>query len=100
LPACWPLGSCDRLTARNSKIYRGFLDWDYPGLRTAVNVDGVMNRRDKTDRGLTAVLAFPWKGLELLRDRRLDVETLWPLRFAHPRSCLVTFSTQVVGERS
>ena len=39
----------------------GFLDWDYPGLRSAVHVDGV---------GWTAELAFPWKGLELLRDGR------------------------------
>jgi hypothetical protein len=39
----------------------GFLDWDYPGLRTAVHVGGV---------GWTAELAFPWKGLELLRDGR------------------------------
>jgi hypothetical protein len=53
---------------------RGFLDWDYPGLRTAVHVDGVVNRvgpkKAKTDRGWTAELAFPWKGLELLRDGR------------------------------
>jgi hypothetical protein len=40
----------------------GFLDWDYPGLRTAVYVDGV--------RGWTAELAFPWKGLELLAGGR------------------------------
>jgi hypothetical protein len=41
----------------------GFLDWDYPGLRTAVHVDGVVNRRAGTDRGWTAELAFPWRGL-------------------------------------
>ncbi len=43
----------------------GFLDWDYPGLRSAVHVDGVVNRlvtKAKTDRGWTAELAFPWKG--------------------------------------
>jgi hypothetical protein len=40
----------------------GFLDWDYPGLRTAVHVDGV--------RGWTAELAFPWKGLQLLAGGR------------------------------
>ena len=48
----------------------GFLDWDYPGLRTGVAVDGVVNRRNGKDRGWTAELAFPWKGLELLRDGR------------------------------
>jgi hypothetical protein len=48
----------------------GFLDWDYPGLRTAVQVDGVLNSRANTDRGWTAELAFPWKGLELIADGR------------------------------
>jgi len=48
----------------------GFLDWDYPGLRTAVHVDGVLNSRTNTDRGWTAELAFPWKGLKLIADGR------------------------------
>jgi hypothetical protein len=48
----------------------GFLDWDFPGLRTAVHVDGAVNRRDHTDRGWTAELAFPWKGMALLADER------------------------------
>jgi hypothetical protein len=48
----------------------GFLDCDFPGLRTAVHVDGVVNRRDRTDRGWTAELAFPWKGMALLADGR------------------------------
>jgi hypothetical protein len=48
----------------------GFLDWDLPGLRTAVHVDGVVNRRDHTDRGWTAEAAFPWKGMALLADGR------------------------------
>ena len=48
----------------------GFLDWDFPGLRTAVHVDGVLNRRDHTDRGWTAELAFPWKGMALLAGGR------------------------------
>jgi hypothetical protein len=48
----------------------GFLDWDYPGLKHAVHVDGTLNRRDHSDKGWTAELAFPWKGLELLADGR------------------------------
>jgi hypothetical protein len=48
----------------------GFLDWDYPGMRHAVHVDGVLNSRKHTDRGWTVELAFPWKGLELLADGR------------------------------
>jgi hypothetical protein len=48
----------------------GFLDWDFPGLKTAVHVDGVLNSRIHTDRGWTAEVALPWKGLELLADGR------------------------------
>ena len=31
----------------------GFLDWDFPGLRTAVHVDGKVNHHDGQDRGWT-----------------------------------------------
>jgi hypothetical protein len=48
----------------------GFLDWDFPGLRHAVHVDGTLNRRDDRDRGWTAELAFPWEGLKWLADGR------------------------------
>ena len=42
-----------------------------PGLRTAVHVDGTVNRRDRQDRGWTVELAFPWRGLADLADGRL-----------------------------
>ena len=48
----------------------GFLDWDFPGLRTAVHVDGAVNRRDRQDRGWTVELAFPWRGLADIADGR------------------------------
>ena len=48
----------------------GFLDWDFPGLKTAVYVDGAVNSRTNTDRGWTVELAFPWKGLDLIADGR------------------------------
>ncbi len=48
----------------------GFLDWDFPGLRHAVHVDGVLNRRAGADMGWSAEIAFPWRGLELLADGR------------------------------
>jgi hypothetical protein len=41
----------------------GFLDWDLPGLQTAVHVDGTLNQRDDVDRGWSAEIAIPWKGL-------------------------------------
>ncbi len=48
----------------------GFLDWDFPGLKHAVHVDGRLNSRSHTDKGWTVELAFPWKGLTWLADGR------------------------------
>ena len=48
----------------------GFLDWDFPGMTSAVHVDGALNSRANTDRGWTVELAFPWQGLSLLADGR------------------------------
>lgn len=48
----------------------GFLDWDFPGLRHAVHVDGTINKRDDRDRGWSAEIALPWKGLSWLADGR------------------------------
>lgn len=48
----------------------GFLDWDCPGLRHAVKVDGTLNQRDDTDRGWSAEIAIPWSSLHLLADGR------------------------------
>ncbi len=42
----------------------------FPGLKTAVHVDGVVNSRTSTDRGWTVELAFPWKGLADIADGR------------------------------
>ncbi|MGW8179962.1 MAG: carbohydrate-binding family 9-like protein [bacterium] len=48
----------------------GFLDWDYPGLRHAVEVQGTLNDKSDVDKGWTAELALPWEGLRLLSDGR------------------------------
>jgi len=48
----------------------GFLDWDYPGLRHAVHLDGTLNHPQDTDRGWSVELAFPWNGLHWLADGR------------------------------
>lgn len=47
-----------------------FLDWDLPGLKWAVQVDGRLNDPTTPDRGWTAEIAFPWKGMHWLRDGR------------------------------
>jgi hypothetical protein len=50
----------------------GFLDWDCPGLQHAVFVDGTLNQRDDVDRGWSAEIAIPWRGLALLADAPRD----------------------------
>jgi hypothetical protein len=40
--------------------------WDFPGLKTAVHVDGTLNNDKDKDRGWTVELAFPWAGMKWL----------------------------------
>ena len=47
-----------------------FLDWDFPGLRSAVRVDGTINDRSVVDRGWRVELAFPWAGMGWLANGR------------------------------
>jgi hypothetical protein len=50
----------------------GYWNWDLPGLKTAVHVDGTVNNNADRDRGWTVELAIPWTGLAQLArpDRR------------------------------
>lgn len=49
----------------------GFFNWDFPGLRKAVHIDGTLNDDRDRDRGWTVELALPWSGLAILaRDGR------------------------------
>lgn len=43
-----------------------FMDWDFPGLRWAVKVDGTINDSSDIDNEWSAEMAFPWKGMKLL----------------------------------
>ncbi|WP_245189763.1 carbohydrate-binding family 9-like protein [Lunatimonas salinarum] len=47
-----------------------FLDYDMPGLQTAVNVDGKINDNTTVDKGWTAEIAIPWKSLKWLANGR------------------------------
>jgi hypothetical protein len=40
-----------------------FTDWDFPGLRTAVRVQGTLNDNSDIDQGWTVEIAFPWAGM-------------------------------------
>lgn len=44
----------------------GFWNWDYPGLRSAVHINGTLNDDSDKDRGWTVELALPWSGLSIL----------------------------------
>jgi hypothetical protein len=47
-----------------------FRDWDYPGLRSAVTVQGRLNDRSVVDKGWQVSLAFPWAGMGWLANGR------------------------------
>lgn len=47
-----------------------FLDWDFPGLQTAVQVQGKINDDSVVDQGWTAEIAFPWQGMHWLANGR------------------------------
>lgn len=47
-----------------------FLDWDFPGLQSAVHVDGVLNDKSQRSKGWTVELAFPWAGMQHLANGR------------------------------
>jgi hypothetical protein len=47
-----------------------FLDWDFPGLCTGVQVEGTLNDNTDIDKGWTVELAFPWQGMKWLANGR------------------------------
>jgi hypothetical protein len=47
-----------------------FVDWDLPGLRTAVAIDGRLNDPTMVDRGWTVEIALPWAGMRPLAHGR------------------------------
>jgi hypothetical protein len=61
-----------------------FTDWDFPGLRSAVQVDGTLNNRLVASKGWTVELAFPWSGMKwLANDRSLPPQEgdMWNIFF-------------------
>jgi hypothetical protein len=72
---------------RHGKHPRGkrwaFMDWDFPGLKTAVRVDGAINDPSVVDRGWTVEIAFPWDGMRgLFADRQFPPKNGEMLRAA------------------
>jgi hypothetical protein len=50
--------------------------FEFPGLKTAVHIDGTLNNDADTDRGWTVELAFPWQGMQWLA--KADARALPP----------------------
>ncbi|MBL7697474.1 MAG: carbohydrate-binding family 9-like protein [Chitinophagaceae bacterium] len=46
----------------------GFWEWDMPGLRSAVHIDGSINNNSDRDRGWTVEIAIPWTSLKILAE--------------------------------
>jgi hypothetical protein len=47
-----------------------FIDWDMPGLKTSVKVDGKINDPTVVDKGWTLEIAIPWQGMKWLAGKR------------------------------
>ena len=47
-----------------------FLNWDFPGMRSAVFVDGPINDPEHPAKGWFAEIAFPWSGMKDLAGGR------------------------------
>jgi len=88
---------------RNGKHPRGkrwaFMDWDFPGLKTAVRVDGAINDPSIVDKGWTVEIAFPWKGMKsLFSGRSLPPREGDVMRASFSRFEALRYHGKTVGE--
>jgi len=65
----------------------GYWNWDFPGLQSAVFVDGTINDDQDRDRGWTVELALSWSGMSVLAmgdNRSLPPEDqdIWRMDFS------------------
>ncbi|MCJ8210073.1 carbohydrate-binding family 9-like protein [Mucilaginibacter sp. RS28] len=81
-----------------NKPYRNggtpLISWDTPGLRSAVQIQGTLNKSNDTDRGWTVEMAIPFKALGIGDNERNGVTegTLWRINFSR-----VEWDTKVVN---
>jgi len=52
------------------KLRWAFIDYDMPGLKTGVQVDGKINDPSHVDKGWTLEIAIPWKSMKWLANGR------------------------------
>lgn len=61
-----------------------FREWDFPGIETAVQVNGTLNDGTDVDEGWTVEIALPWQGMEWMADDRSlppKEGDVWPMNF-------------------
>jgi hypothetical protein len=61
-----------------------YFGWEFPGMQSAVHVDGTLNDNSDIDKGWTVELVFPWKGAKWLAgDRTLPPKDgdVWKIFF-------------------
>ena len=67
----WDRTGVDFWKGRHPRGLRwAYRDWDFPGVKCAVRVDGRINDDSVVDRGWTVELAFPWAGMKTLTHGR------------------------------
>ena len=70
------------------------LSWDAPGLRSAVKIQGTLNKSSDTDKGWTVEMAIPFKSLALGNHVKVPNEgDLWRINFSR-----VQWDTEVIGD--
>lgn len=69
-------------------------EWEIPGLKTAVHIDGTLNDPRDTDKGWTVELAFPWKVLAEFARRSAPPHDgdQWRVNFSR-----VEWDTRIIG---
>src|SRR6202012_2584167 len=61
---------------------RALLSWDVKGLRSAVKVEGTMNKPGDKDRGWSLEVAIPLKALAMWGDPAVRAGTTWRVNFS------------------
>lgn len=77
-----------------------FRSWDFPGLQSAVHVDGVINDPSSPSRGWTVELAFPWAGMGWLANGRAlppGDGDIWRIFFGRYQPVELSGTAQTVG---
>jgi hypothetical protein len=78
-------------------VYR---NWDFPGLETAVQIDGKLNDTSVVSRGWTAEIKLPWKGFEDLsagREGTPKAGDVWKIFFGRYEQLQINGSATSVG---